>query len=218
MRIDRDSEEAEAIDTLRNLIETGTSKVRFDGTGFVIEAEAEAEDQASDEQTEAVATLTTEQTDAVDMLRGRINSALVGFDADSQLTILETVREVLNREIDRVIGELVEDDESDESAEDDETEDDHKHVWGPLQQARMTGTTYRECQTEGCRVINALDDVTEDDEYEPQSLCPACGSPIDYCQGHGELGDPAGYAILQAHDSGDHSQCAVEADCLGLAD
>lgn len=27
--------------------------------------------------------------------------------------------------------------------------------------------------------------------------CPACGEPIDYCQGHGEIGDPAGYALLQ---------------------
>ena len=44
-----------------------------------------------------------------------------------------------------------------------------------------------------------------------EALCPACGSAIDYCQGHGETGDPAGYAILQAHDDGDHRMCA--ADC-----
>ena len=37
--------------------------------------------------------------------------------------------------------------------------------------------------------------------------CPACGDPIDYCQGHGEIGDPAGFAILMAHDDGDHSGC-----------
>lgn len=43
------------------------------------------------------------------------------------------------------------------------------------------------------------------DEYV--SACPACGSPIDYCQGHGEIGDPAGFAILEAHDNDDHSEC-----------
>lgn len=46
------------------------------------------------------------------------------------------------------------------------------------------------------------------DDYYPS--CPACGSPIDYCQGHGEIGDPGGFAILQAHDSGDHSDCDPE--------
>lgn len=39
------------------------------------------------------------------------------------------------------------------------------------------------------------------------STCPACGSSIDYCQGHGELGDPTGAAILAAHGAGDHSRC-----------
>ena len=40
-------------------------------------------------------------------------------------------------------------------------------------------------------------------------LCPACGDVIDSCQGHGEIGDPAGYEILQKHDAGDHSECAI---------
>lgn len=39
------------------------------------------------------------------------------------------------------------------------------------------------------------------------AACPACGSPIDYCQGHGFSGDPAGAAILIAHDAGDHRYC-----------
>jgi len=47
-----------------------------------------------------------------------------------------------------------------------------------------------------------------DAEYTPR--CPACGDPIDYCQGHGEIGDPAGRAILDAHDAGDHSGCHPE--------
>lgn len=42
------------------------------------------------------------------------------------------------------------------------------------------------------------------------SRCPACGSPMDYCQGHGEIGDPAGWAVLEAHDEGDHTQCHPE--------
>lgn len=46
------------------------------------------------------------------------------------------------------------------------------------------------------------------DEYV--SRCPACGEPIDYCQGHGEVGDPHGRAILDAHDAGDHSGCHPE--------
>ena len=37
--------------------------------------------------------------------------------------------------------------------------------------------------------------------------CPACGEFIDYCQGHGEIGDPWGFATLTAHDAGDHESC-----------
>jgi hypothetical protein len=37
--------------------------------------------------------------------------------------------------------------------------------------------------------------------------CPACGDPIDYCQGHGEIGDPEGHAALALHDLGDHGYC-----------
>lgn len=45
------------------------------------------------------------------------------------------------------------------------------------------------------------------------SRCPVCGDAIDYCQGHGSIGDPVGAAILEAHDDGDHSQCVI--DCEG---
>jgi hypothetical protein len=44
-----------------------------------------------------------------------------------------------------------------------------------------------------------------DEEYV--SRCPACGDPIDYCQGHGEIGDPWGFRILTQHDNGDHTDC-----------
>ena len=54
--------------------------------------------------------------------------------------------------------------------------------------------------------------ITEYDDFDA-SPCPACGDPIDYCQGHGEIGDPAGFALLAAHDNDDHADCAPNADC-----
>lgn len=42
---------------------------------------------------------------------------------------------------------------------------------------------------------------------ESVSNCPACGDPIDYCQGHGVMGDPIGASILSAHDDGYHGRC-----------
>ena len=46
-----------------------------------------------------------------------------------------------------------------------------------------------------------FDGYTEDDEDEEVeydgSKCPACGDWIDYCRGHGQIGDPEGYAALK---------------------
>jgi len=42
-------------------------------------------------------------------------------------------------------------------------------------------------------------------------LCPACGEPIDYCTGHGVIGDPRGASILKAHDDGRHGRCDARA-------
>jgi hypothetical protein len=42
---------------------------------------------------------------------------------------------------------------------------------------------------------------------EDYRRCPACGEPIDYCQGHGEYGDPEGHAALELHDNGVHTLC-----------
>ena len=39
------------------------------------------------------------------------------------------------------------------------------------------------------------------------TACPACGEYPDYCQGHGEMGDPVGHDILTKHDNGDHTEC-----------
>ena len=43
--------------------------------------------------------------------------------------------------------------------------------------------------------------------------CPACGDHIDYCQGHGPMGDPQGYAVTRLHDDGVHSLCHPASDC-----
>lgn len=51
----------------------------------------------------------------------------------------------------------------------------------------------------------------DDEEYV--SRCPACGEYIDYCQGHGLIGDPQGHAILARHDEDDHSLCHPDSDC-----
>ena len=39
-------------------------------------------------------------------------------------------------------------------------------------------------------------------EIEATAVCPYCEDPIDYCMGHGEIGDPAGYAVLRLHYEG----------------
>ena len=54
-----------------------------------------------------------------------------------------------------------------------------------------------------------LDDYPsdEDDDEEYVSVCPACGEFIGYCLGHGDMGDPDGAAILDAHDDGIHDVC-----------
>ena len=50
-----------------------------------------------------------------------------------------------------------------------------------------------------------------EDYSEPR--CPACGEFIDYCQGHGPMGDPQGYAVLRLHDDDIHSLCHHLSDC-----
>jgi hypothetical protein len=43
--------------------------------------------------------------------------------------------------------------------------------------------------------------------------CPACGKPFDYCQGHGRIGDPAGYHVVLRHEYADHSHCHPSSNC-----
>lgn len=51
------------------------------------------------------------------------------------------------------------------------------------------------------------------EEGESESRCPACGDFIDYCQGHGEIGDPVGAVILRHHDNDNHAGCHWLSDC-----
>lgn len=60
------------------------------------------------------------------------------------------------------------------------------------------------------------DEDDYDDEYVP--VCPACGEFIDYCQGHGDIGDPDGADILKAHDNGIHDACHTAAVSSGQCD
>ena len=82
------------------------------------------------------------------------------------------------------------------------------------QQARSRGQRLR--KDYGSRVTDKMEEPgspgsekarSEMVLYTEESRCPACGQPIDYCQGHGSLGDPHGAEILAMHDRDNHSQC-----------
>lgn len=45
------------------------------------------------------------------------------------------------------------------------------------------------------------------------SMCPACGDYIDYCQGHGPIGDPEGARIIEQHYEADQHQDCHPAGC-----
>ena len=49
---------------------------------------------------------------------------------------------------------------------------------------------------DGYTVDDEDDEEEEEVEYDG-SKCPVCCDPIDYCQGHGQIGDPEGYAALK---------------------
>lgn len=55
--------------------------------------------------------------------------------------------------------------------------------------------------------------MTDEMQWEPGPVCPACGEAPDYCQGHGEIGDPVGHHILTGHDMGLHGACHPLSDC-----
>lgn len=74
------------------------------------------------------------------------------------------------------------------------------------------------------RRVEAARDAVTSDEYAAMlrraaedaaalDYCPACGDVIDYCRGHGEIGDPAGAVILADHDEGNHEGCHYLSSC-----
>ena len=49
---------------------------------------------------------------------------------------------------------------------------------------------------------------------EIENICPACGDSMDYCQGHGVIGDPVGSHVLYCHYELDkHDKCHQLSDC-----
>lgn len=53
-------------------------------------------------------------------------------------------------------------------------------------------------------LLAEVNDTTDPDDLEylsgwcyDQGVCPVCADPADYCQGHGSIGDPDGYARLR---------------------
>ena len=56
--------------------------------------------------------------------------------------------------------------------------------------------------------------MMEDSFDEWIEICPVCGEYIDYCGGHGIIGDPFGAAIIEDHYENDkHDNCHENADC-----
>lgn len=55
-----------------------------------------------------------------------------------------------------------------------------------------------------------LPDELDATEHDCGAHCPVCAELMDYCQGHGEIGDPVGFGILEMHNNGDHSKCAYD--------
>jgi len=91
-----------------------------------------------------------------------------------------------------------------------EADDDGSSSFGVCELCSTFGTTGKVPKGDVYRVLIL---ANEPDYYE-RLRCPVCGDWIDYCQGHGEIGDPVGFAILERHDNGDHSGC-VEGVCSG---
>ena len=67
----------------------------------------------------------------------------------------------------------------------------------------------------GSFTITDLGPVEPEMEPEASFGCPACGEPSDYCQGHGETGDPDGHRVLTRHDEDIHDECHPDAQCEG---
>ena len=60
---------------------------------------------------------------------------------------------------------------------------------------------------QSAEIADLLEPRTWEEIGAAESLCPACGDLMDCCSGHGEIGDPVGFTILAAHESGEHDEC-----------
>ena len=69
------------------------------------------------------------------------------------------------------------------------------------------GFVWHRCEGCGALAGDRYVAVIDDD-----SLCPACGEPVDYCPGHGASGDPIGHAILRGEDLDHDSARAIARD------
>jgi hypothetical protein len=58
-----------------------------------------------------------------------------------------------------------------------------------------------------------MSDIHLFSEYVDTAYCPCCGDLIDYCPGHGEIGDPIGAQILADHDNDVHLLCHANSEC-----
>lgn len=51
----------------------------------------------------------------------------------------------------------------------------------------------------GLTYPDAIATVEMPDEIADGEVCAYCEEPIDYCQGHGEIGDPEGHEFLKSY-------------------
>lgn len=73
-----------------------------------------------------------------------------------------------------------------------------------------------QCEPGSAQCVSLVHEEASQDEAV--NICPACGERIDYCQGHGEMGDPHGAHILATHNEGDHSLCHPDAMATGACE
>jgi hypothetical protein len=75
----------------------------------------------------------------------------------------------------------------------------------PWEQVRYAEEALQEQAEEDAAKEEAV--LYADKACEAGDRCPACGELIAFCTGHGEIGDPTGFAIIEKHDNDDHTDC-----------
>lgn len=82
----------------------------------------------------------------------------------------------------------------------------------------FTAVVTRVCETSVSDTLPTCDTCGQWEELcacMETTICPVCGEPIDYCQGHGTIGDAYNNSILAMHANGTHDECHVNSDCKG---